>query len=143
MHVLAVAAWFGAALLALVLLELASRAGEHQWLVRLGEFDDVLAKVLFIPAAIVTLIAGVILVFDGPWSFTGDGWVIAGLLLFAAVFVLGIGLIVPTGQKLTALAKDGAAAADLDPVVRRLRALSVIDVALLAAAIFVMTTKPF
>ncbi len=142
-HVLAVAAWFGAALLSLVLLELASRAGEHEWLARFGEFDDALAKLLFIPAAVVTLLAGVALVFDGPWSFTGDGWVLGGLLLFAGIFVLGIGVIVPTGKKLTTLARSGAAAADLEPVVARLRLLSVLDVALLAVAIFLMTTKPF
>ena len=142
-HVLAAAAWFGAALLSLVLLELASRARETDWLVKFGELDDTLAKVLFIPSAILVLVAGVALVFDGPWSFTDDGWVIGGLLLLVAVFALGIGLIVPAGQKLTALARTGAPPAELEPVVRRLRTLSWIDVAVLAVAFFVMTTKPF
>ncbi len=110
---------------------------------RLGEFDDTLAKVLFIPSALLALVTGVALVFDGPWSFTGDGWVIAGLLLFVAIFALGVGLIVPAGQKLATLAKSGAAATELAEAVHRLRMLSWIDVALLAVAIFLMTTKPF
>ena len=98
LHVIAAAAWFGGALLSMVLLELASRAGELSWLVRFGEFDDTLAKVLFIPAALITLVAGFVLVFDGPWSFGDDGWVTGGLILFVAIFALGIGLIVPRGR---------------------------------------------
>jgi uncharacterized membrane protein len=142
-HVLAAAAWFGAALLATVLLELAARAKETPWLVRLGEYDEKLAPLLFIPAGILTLLAGVALVFDGPWSFTGDGWVFAGLLLFAAIFALGLGLIVPAGKKLAALARADAPAPELQKQIGKLRMLNWIDVVLLAAAIFVMTAKPF
>lgn len=142
-HVFAVAAWFGAALLSLILLELASRAGETQWLVKFGEFDDTLAKVLFIPAALITLAGGMFLVFDGPWSFTDDGWVIAGLVLFALIFALGVGLIVPTGQRLAAAANSDAPATAMQAPLRRLRILSWVDVALLAVAIFFMTVKPF
>ena len=157
LHVIAAAAWFGAALLSIVLLELASRAGELSWLVQFGEFDDSLAKVLFIPAGLVTLVAGFVLVFDGPWSFSDDGWVTGGLILFVAVFALGIGLIVPTGQRLAEAAKSALAppaeleapAVDLDDksdlaaLIRRLRLLSWVDVSLLAIAIFLMTVKPF
>jgi uncharacterized membrane protein len=141
-HVLAAAAWFGAALLAAVLLELAARAKDTPWLVRLGEYDEKLAPLLFIPAAIVTLLAGVALVFDGPWSFTGEGWVFAGLVLFAAIFALGLGLIVPAGKRLAALARADAPAAELQKQVGKLRLLNWIDVGLLAAAIFFMTAKP-
>ena len=157
LHVLAAAAWFGAALLSMALLELASRAGELSWLVRFGEFDDSLAKVLFIPASLVTLVAGFVLVFDGPWSFADDGWVTGGLILLVAIFALGIGLIVPTGQKLTEAAKSALAppaefeapavdlhdTSDLAALIRRLRLLSWTDVSLLAIAIFLMTVKPF
>ena len=157
LHVVAAAAWFGAALLSMALLELASRAGELSWLVRFGEFDDSLAKALFIPAALVTLVAGLVLVFDGPWSFGDDGWVTGGLILLVAIFALGIGLIVPTGQRLTEAAKSALAppaeleapAVDLNDrtevtdLIRRLRLLSWVDVSLLAIVFFLMTVKPF
>ena len=141
-HVLAAAAWFGAALLAIVLIELATRAEDTPLVVRLGEYDEKLAPLLFIPAGIATLLTGVALVFDGPWSFTGDGWVLAGLVLFAAIFALGVGLIVPAGKKLAALARADAPAAELQRQIGNLRMLSWIGVGLLAAAIFFMTTKP-
>jgi uncharacterized membrane protein len=142
-HVLAAAAWFGAALLSLVLVELAARARDTAWLVKFGEYDDKLAKLLFIPAALLVLVAGLGLVFDGPWSFARDGWVILGLALFAGIFVLGIALILPAGQKLMRLAASGAPEAELQGQIKRLRTLSWIDVSLLAAAIFFMTVKPF
>lgn len=142
-HVLAAGAWFGAALLSLALLELAARARERAWIVRFGEFDDQLAKVLFIPAALLVLAAGIALVLEGPWSFREDGWATGGLVLLVAIFALGLGLIVPAGQRLTALAREGAGDDLMDAQLRRLRMLSWIDVGLLAAAFFLMTTKPF
>ena len=142
-HVLAAAAWFGAALLGVVLMELGMRARDADWVFRLGHFDETLAKVLFIPAALVVLASGIALVFDGPWGFVGDGWVLAGLVLLAAIFVLGLGAIVPAGKKLAALGAAGAPEAEIAAQMGRLRLLSWADVALLAVAIFVMTTKPF
>ncbi len=141
-HVLAAAAWFGAALLSLYQLELAGRAGDTATVFKLGEYEDRLASVLYIPAALLVLVAGIALVIDGPWSFR-DGWVATGLGLLIAVFVLGIALIVPAGKKLKELSADGAPDAEVRAHIGRLRLLSRIDVALLAAAIFVMTTKPF
>ena len=142
-HVLAVAAWFGAALLSVILMELAGRAQDTAWIMRFGEFDETLAKVLFIPSALLVLTTGVALVFEGPWSFTDDGWVLAGILLLAGIFGLGLGTIVPAGKKLVALGSSGAPQAQLQDQLRKLRLLSWLDVALLAVALFVMTTKPF
>lgn len=142
-HALAAAAWFGAALLSVVLMEVAGRAQDTAWIVRFGEFDETLAKVLFIPSALLVLITGVALVFDGPWSFTDDGWVLAGLVLLAAIFAVGLGTIVPAGKKLAALGASGAAPTEVRGQLRKLRVLSWLDVALLAVAVFVMTTKPF
>jgi uncharacterized membrane protein len=142
-HVLAAAAWFGAALLALLYVELAMRAGDTGAVVTFGKYDDGLAKIAFIPAALVTLVAGIALVFEGPWDWTRDGWALAGLVLFVVIFALGIGLIVPTGNKLKALGAAGAPETELRPHIERLRRLSLIDVGLLALVIFLMTVKPF
>lgn len=141
-HVIAAAAWFGAALLSLVLVELAMRSGDTGGVLKLGEYEDRVANVLFIPAALLVLGAGIALVLDGPWSF-GDGWVGAGLGLLLAVFVLGIALIVPAGKRLKELAAAGAPEEEIRAQIRRVRMLSWIDIPLLTAAFFVMTTKPF
>jgi uncharacterized membrane protein len=142
-HVLGAAAWFGAALLSLLLVQLASRAGDRAGVLKFGEYEDQFATFLFIPSALLVLATGFALVFDGPWSFGDDGWVTLGLLIFVAIFVLGIAVIMPAGKKLKALAASGAPEAEIDAQIVRLRTLSWIDVALLTVVIFLMTVKPF
>jgi len=142
-HVTAAAAWFGAALMSLILVELASRARDTAGVLKLGEYEDRLANVLFIPSAVLVLVAGVALVLDGPWSFVDDGWVIGGLVILAGVFVLGVALIVPAGKKLKELAMANAPEDAVYAQIGRLRTLSRIDVALLVVAFFLMTVKPF
>jgi hypothetical protein len=43
-----------------------------------GEFQEWLVPRLFIPSGVLTLVFGVRLVFEGPWSF-GDLWILVGL----------------------------------------------------------------
>jgi uncharacterized membrane protein len=143
LHVLGAAAWFGAALLGLFLVELAYRARDHGGVVWLGRYDDALAKGLFIPASLVTLAAGLLLVFDGPWSLGEHGFTLVGLAVFAATFALGLGMIVPAGNRLREAGEAGAGDAELEPLVRRYRDLSRLDVALLTVVVVAMTWKPF
>jgi len=142
-HVLAAAAWFGAAFLLLLLVELGIRSGDTATILRMGEYEDRFAKVLFIPSALVVLVVGIALTFDGPWSFGRDGWVIAGLAIFAAVFILGVALIVPAGNRLKELAASGAPDGEIRAQIGRIRTLSWVDIGLLTAAFFFMTAKPF
>lgn len=142
-HVLAAAAWFGAAVLILMLVSLMSRARDREGVLRLGHYEDLLANLLFIPSSLVALGAGFWLVVDGPWSFGRDGWVGAGLGVWVAIFILGVGVIVPAGKKLKRLGESGAPEAELDAQISLVRRLSWIDVTLLSVAIFFMTVKPF
>jgi uncharacterized membrane protein len=142
-HVLAAAAWVGGVLLFAFVLELALRAQERSLLLRLIAYDDRLAPIFYIPAIVLVLAAGVGLVLDGPWSF-GDGWVIAGIVLLASAFVLGIAFFLPTAKRLkAALDSGGVDSAEVIGELRTYRTLTWIDAAILVAAIFVMTTKPF
>ena len=111
-------------------------------MLKLGEYEERVANLLFIPSALIVLAAGFGLVFDGPWSFSRDGWVTAGLVLFGLIFVLGVALIVPAGKKLKALAAAGASETELSAQIRTVRTLSWIDLGLLTVAMFFMTVKP-
>jgi uncharacterized membrane protein len=143
LHVLGAAAWFGAALLSLVLVELAYRASDHRGVVWLGRYDDALAKWLFVPASLLTVAAGLLLVLDGPWAFSDHGFTLVGLAIFAATLVLGLGVIVPAGNRLRATDEAGAADTELEPLVRRYRDLSRLDVGLLTVVVVLMAWKPF
>jgi uncharacterized membrane protein len=143
LHILGAAAWFGAALLSLALVELAARASDYRGVVWLGRYDDALAKWLFIPASLVTLTAGLLLVLDGPWAFSDHGFTLVGLAVFISSFVLGVRAILPAASLLHAADEAGAPDSELAPLVRRYRDLSRIDVGLLTVAVVLMAWKPF
>ncbi len=142
-HVLAAAAWVGAVFFVVLVFELALRSADRDWLLKLTEYDDRLAPILYIPAVLLVLTAGIGLVLDGPWDF-GDGWVLAGLGLLVSVFILGVGFIVPAGRRVKAAVEEGGVeSAEFHVRLQAFRVLSWLDLGLLVVAMFVMTTKPF
>jgi uncharacterized membrane protein len=89
------------------------------------------------------LAAGIGMVLDGPWSF-GDGWILAGIALLVATFIVGVGFIVPASKKLAAAVEGaGVESKDVRARLQVLRTVTWIDLGLLVVAMFVMTTKPF
>lgn len=142
-HVLAAAVWVGALVFFVFLLELALRSDDRSLILRMIEYDDRLAPILYIPAVILVLTAGVGLVLDGPWSF-GDGWIIAGIVLLLSAFVLGVGFLLPAVKRLrAAVDAAGVESAEVGSQLGRYRFLSWADAATLVVAVFVMTVKPF
>ena len=142
-HVLSAAIWVGAIVFFLFVLELALRANDRSLLLRLIAYDDRLAPILYIPAVVLVLAAGVGLVLDGPWSF-GDGWVIAGLVLLLSAFALGIAFFLPAAKRLHAAVDSAGVESDEAAVqLRSYRTLTWLDAGILVAAVFVMTVKPF
>ena len=140
---LAAVAWVGAVLFFLFVFELALGQDDRSLLLRLIEYDDKLAPIFYIPAVLLVLAAGIGLVLDGPWDF-GDGWVVAGIALLVGAFVVGVGFIVPTAKQLhAAVADSGLESAATGTALARFRTLTWIDAAVLVAAVFVMTAKPF
>ena len=142
-HVLAAIAWVGGALVVLVVLEVARRSGDRAHVVKALHYDDRLGPIYYIPAVLILLGAGVGLVWEGPWSFD-DGWVLAGIGLLVAAFAVGLALFLPAGKRLNAaVAAHGPESDEAAAEVDRIRAVAWGDFALLVAAVFVMTTKPF
>jgi uncharacterized membrane protein len=141
-HVLAAVAWVGGALVVVVVLEVARRSGDRAHVVRMLHYDDRLGPIYYIPAALLVVAAGVGLVLEGPWSF-GDGWVLAGIGLLVAAFAVGVAFFLPAGKRLNAaVAAHGAESDEAAARVDRIRTVAWADLALLVAAVFVMTTKP-
>jgi uncharacterized membrane protein len=142
-HVLAAIAWVGGALAVLVVLELARRSGDRAHAIRALHYDDRMGLIFYVPATLVVLAAGIGLVLEGNWSF-GDGWIAAGLGLLIAAFAVGVVFFLPAGKRIGAAVEahgpeSDEAAAEVD----RIRVVAWADLALLLAAVFVMTTKPF
>lgn len=87
------------------------------------------------------LIAGVLLVIEGPWEFD-QLWLVLGLAGFAATFLTGILVLKPQSERIAAeLARDGMtenAAQDIGRMFTRMR----IDYTVIALVVADMTLKP-
>lgn len=119
-HVIAAVIWVGGGSALVVLGMAASRAGDDAAMVGVARNVIYLATHLFIPASLVTLLAGVAMVVLGQ-SF-GDLWVIIGLCGFAITFLTGLLVLKPASDRIGAMTdRDGitpAAVAECRSLVR-------------------------
>ncbi len=140
-HVLAAAIWVGGSAMLKVQSSRALRSGPARAAKLATETERVGTSVLM-PASIVLLIGGLWLVFEGDWGF-GPLWVKLGLAIYVVSAVAGAVFLGPLYKQVGQLrAAGGADDADLRSRLERIDRLAWIDLALLVAAVFVMTVKP-
>jgi uncharacterized membrane protein len=124
LHVISVTIWLGAGFVIAVLILGAERAGDHEKEARYHADVPWLAPRLFIPAALATLIFGMLLVADGDWDLD-QLWVAVGLVGWLLSFGLGFLYFRPEGERIGELVTERG---PTDPEVGfRIRRLNVVD----------------
>lgn len=124
LHLASVVIWLGAGFLLAVLVFGAERAGDR--MKEAGHHRDVawLAPRLFIPASISSLVFGILLVVDGPWTFEYL-WINIALVGWLISFALGFLYFRPEGERIGAIAeREGPDSAE---VARRIHRLNIVD----------------
>jgi hypothetical protein len=97
---------------------------------------------VFIPAGVLTLVLGALLIWDGPWSF-GDLWVLIGLAGWIASFGVGFLFLRPEGEKMKELvAQYGPTSAEVQRRARRLGVVARVQLLALFLVVAVMELKP-
>jgi uncharacterized membrane protein len=141
LHIFGAIVWVGAHANLQYLALRAERAGDDAGLKRVLDDGDALGKII-IPASLVVVIAGVLMVLDGPWSFSML-WIDLGLAGFAATFVTGMFLLDPAGKKLAATveAEDGFGPSSAAQA-KRLLAIARVDGLAIVLVVAVMVAKP-
>lgn len=143
LHVFAAVAWVGGVFMAAVLWEVALRAKDYETLVKLIQYDDRLGKIYWMPAVLLVLTAGLGLVLDGPWQIS-DSWILLGLAILIGALVLVFTTAFPAARRLDAAVRtSGADSPEARRQLLALRRITWVELAGLAVAVFVMTTKPF
>ena len=141
-HVLAAGIWVGGAVTTYLLGERMYATNDRGALRTMLAQYEKMGQFLFMPAALGTLIAGLLLVWEGSWDWT-EPFVLVGLLgIVATIFVGAIAL---TGKEKAfeeALEKPETSETDLRALFMQVRTLSRIDVGLIVVIIFFMTVKP-
>lgn len=142
LHVAAVIAWAGGSVLLTVLQARLKKAGDHATLMGIGRQMETMAKIYYSPLAAVTLITGILMVATTDGLSFGDPWIVIGLLGVAATMGIGIGLITPTGKKLSEASQetppDGPAIARLS---QRMTTLALVNITILFFVVWTMVVK--
>jgi uncharacterized membrane protein len=140
-HLLGVAIWFGTGFALLVLGNRFDRSGDNAALRSLFGQSEWLATRVFIPVSLVVVIAGILLVIEGPWSFD-QLWVLLGLAGFATTFLTGLLKIKPESERIAAdLDREGVTPRVANAIGRLFISMR-IDYAVIALVIADMTLKP-
>ncbi len=141
LHIIGAIVWLGAGLLMQVQAFRADRAGDGEGLRRIADDSAALGTTLFVPASLLVLVCGVLLVIDGPWSFD-HLWVALGLGGYLATFLVGVLVMKPSSERIAALmARDGMSdEAVLE--IRKLLAKGRVDALALYLVVAVMVLKP-
>ena len=143
LHIVAAIVWLGSGLLIQILAVRAERARDVEGLRRVASEAAGLGETLFIPASLATVIFGVLLVIDGPWSFD-QLWIVLGLAGYLATFLTGILVMKPGSEKLAALMErdKGVMSAEAEVEMRKLLTKGRLDTVVLYLVVAIMALKP-
>ena len=96
---------------------------------------------LALPAYALVLLTGIGMVARGVYSFT-TGWIVAAIALYALAVVVGVVAFGPTVRRQLAEAKRDPSSAAYAELARRNNILTLVTLAVVAAIVVLMVTKP-
>ena len=142
-HVLAAVIWVGGAATLVILAALTERENDPKALVSLGHKVEYIATPVFIPASLVALLFGILMMLKGDLDW-GQFWVVAGLVGFAATFLTGIAFLSPQTKRFNTLAAaKGDDSPEAQAALHKLLLVARFDLVVLLLVIADMTAKPF
>lgn len=141
LHVVSVIVWLGVvATLSLLNFRL-SRSNQPQVLRALVQESRFYGRAVVGPAALITLIAGVVTATRMGVAF-GSLWIVWGFLAIFLSLALGASFIRVTTNKLSQLVATAVDHEQVAAVQNRLFALNILNLCLLLSAVWVMLVKP-
>ena len=98
---------------------------------------------VFLPASLLVLVAGILMVLDSDFYGFGDDWIVIALVLFAITFLTGLLFFGPESGRISKLIEaEGPTSPNVQARVRRILALSRADLVLLYLVLYDMVLKP-
>jgi uncharacterized membrane protein len=141
-HITAAVIWVGSGFLLNLLAFRAERADDTAGLMKVLHDMGALGNALFVPASLIALVFGVLMVIEGPWAFS-DLWISLGLAGFATTFAIGFFVLKPRGERIGAIIqRDGGLSPEAVARGRQLAIIGRIDAVILFLVVAVMALKP-
>lgn len=140
MHVISAIVWLGGGSCMLILSIAADRAGNDAELVRVLKNVIFLASRVFVPAAVSTLVFGILMTLLAH-SFM-ELWILIGLAGFAWTFAIGHLVIRPRAEQLGAMIEEGGVTAEMLERGRQLTQIAKFDYTLMFLIVVAMVIRP-
>lgn len=97
----------------------------------------------FIPVSLWTVVFGILVLIDGPWSFKDDPWVGIGLAMFIVSFLLGALFLGPQSEKIAEIGEtDGPSSPVYQAKLSKVMVVGRFELALLWLTVALMVIKP-
>jgi uncharacterized membrane protein len=141
-HVIASVIWVGGAVMIQAFAFRILRTGDARRQAEFAKDSEIIGMRLFIPTTLVLFLAAIGLMANGNWSW-GQNWTVLGLIAFALSFVVGAGYLGPEGGRIAeAIEKGGPDSPEAQMRIRRVLAISRVELVVLLTVIVTMVVKP-
>lgn len=142
LHVIASIIWLGAAFVLTLLALRVERMGDAAAKAALNAQNDWLAPRLFIPAATLTFVFGLLLVIEGSWDL-GQLWIVLGVAGWLMTFVTGFFYFKPDGERINELVQaHGIGHPEVERRFDRMEAVGRVELTVLFLIVADMVIKP-
>ena len=142
-HVLAAVVWLGGGAVITVLAWRAQRAKDYGQLLQIGRQAEWLSTRVFVPASLVVLAMGIVLMHKGDWGYD-HFWALFGLIAWGVSFVVGAAFLGPeTGRMAKLIEAKGPEDPEVIARLNRVIAVARADVVLVLLIAADMVAKPF
>ena len=137
-HVSCAVIWIGGGFVLQIYGVVVERGRDAAEMAQFAGRAGLLGERVFVPAALIVVLAGIGLMIEGNWSW-GELWVVYALVAYGVSFAIGIGFLTPMAKRLPVV---GPATNEGQALIRRIFAVLRVDLVLLFSIIFAMTVKP-
>lgn len=138
LHVTAAVIWLGGAFMFQMYGMVVRHGRDPEEMARFSGRAGLLAERMFVPASLVVVAAGILMMLDGNWDWD-QLWVLFALVTFSASFVVGLFVISPMAKKVPVV---GPTTPEGQALIARMFAVLRVDLAFMYAIVFAMVVKP-
>lgn len=142
-HVLFAVIWVGGGVSIMIHAIRARRADKPEDIVTVAKQAAFMGEKVFAPVGLVTFLLGIAMMINTSWGW-GHFWIVAGLIGYAATFIVGVAILSPMAKKIDESAeKNGPTHPETIALIERIMLIARFDVAVLMLVVLDMVTKPF